>query len=166
MTSPLLIAAVQVGDEFVAQLEELWRDRLVVVEVERPALKREEQRRPLCPGELNGTGSSCAFERNSDSSGGLNVLESAHERLASVPGEDHRTAVERDGDVVEALRHSGDPMRDERTDPWHIWATSGARVRGTGLTPRSFAASRSTTRACSSPPYVPNCQRVQTGVTP
>ena len=128
MTAPLLIAGVQVREQRVAEIEELLRDRLVPVGLERPGLERTQECGESAgaePDRPRGIGSA---EAGSEMRGLLDMLESSHQGLARVPAEGHRSPVERDGDAVEAHRHGGDGRRTGRRRPGHKWAHSRVRA--------------------------------------
>jgi hypothetical protein len=89
----LLLGTIQVRNERVAEFEELFGDRFVVVEVERPSLEGEEQCGALAACELDWFACADGFEACSEPRGGLDVLESAHQRLAANPAQDDVAAV-------------------------------------------------------------------------
>ena len=132
----LRLPAVQVCDQRIAEIEEVLRDRLVPVEIERPGLEGAQQRGALAGAELDRPRCADGAEGGSDLRVGLDMLESSHQRLARGPADDDRALVERDGDAVEKHRHGGDGSRIGRRRLGRNWARFRRarvdRVRGGG----------------------------------
>ena len=94
----------QVGGECLAEVDEVFRDRLTPAQVEHPVLEYEEQRAALAGAKLDRPrgarggegGSICTVSR---------VLESTHQGVVRRPAEDDRATFQLDDDRMEKHRH-------------------------------------------------------------
>ena len=115
----------QVGDECFAEIEEVFRDRLVPAVVERPVLEDEEQRAALAGAKLDRPRCATRGEGGSELHGLSRVLESAHQGVVRRPAEVDRAPLELDDDLMEKHRHGGDGRRTVRQRLEPKWANPG-----------------------------------------
>ena len=113
----------QVGGECLAEVEEVFRDRLAPAEVERPVLEYEEQRAALAGAKLDRPRGARGGEGGSDLHGLSRVLESTHQGVVRRPAEDDRATFQLDDDRMEKHRHGGDGMRTGRQRLGPKWAS-------------------------------------------
>ena len=113
----------QVGGECFAEADELFRDRLVPAEVERPVFEDEEQRAALAGAKLDRPRCAPGGEGGSELHGLSRVLESAHQGVERRPAEDDTASLELDDDGMEKHRHVGDGTRTGRRRLGPKWAS-------------------------------------------